>query len=182
MSRWSLRRVGFVLGHLESFVEGDEDEALRARVRDFAPQTDLGRVEKLTEADPQDPRLPQLVLERLAPFFDSGALIQKPADSGEWVVTDVFGRGTSFHLEPRDQIAANRIVPEATPLDVRRAPARPLLGALTLECLLPSNEAQAYLLRPAPGVCLVLISNLAPVFAHDHVAHARQLINQSFLY
>jgi hypothetical protein len=182
MKRWSLKRVGFVLGHLESFVEADDDRDLRQRVRDFSPQTDLTGVTTLTLTDPQDPRLPELVLERLAPFFDSGALIQRPVDAGDWAVTDVFGRGTTFHLEHDEQIAAGGLVPESTPLHVRRAPADPLLDALNLKFLLPSREAHAYLFRPTPAVCLVLISNLAPVFARDHVARARDLINACFLY
>ena len=176
--------MGFVLGHLENFVErGDEDQRLRERAREFTPQGDLERVENLTLNDPLDPRLPELVLERLTPFFDSGALIQTPrTDAVDWLVTDVFGRGTTFHLAPEDRIAAARVVPVATPLHVHRAPAGDLLSSLNLMCLLPAPDAWAYLVRPTPTVCIVLVSRLAPVFALDHVTQARRLINQCFVY
>ena len=181
MKAWTLGRVGFVLGHLENFVEhAHDDEHLRVRVREFSPQTGLAEVERLGLGDPLDPKLPELLLERLAPFFDSGVLIQNELDG--WVVTDVFGRGATFHLSPDERIAAARVVPEAAPLDVRRTPAPGVLRALDLDCLLPAPDATAYVLKPTPAVCVLLVSRLAPVFAFDHVAAARRLVNESFLY
>jgi hypothetical protein len=183
VKKWSVGRVGFVMGHLESFVErAEDDDELRERLRTFTPQSDLDHVERITLADPSDPALPELVLERLAPFFESGVLIQRGLENDAWAVTDVFGRGTTFHLAHDEQVVASRVVPEIGPLDVRKAPADPVLRAIEFECLLPAKDATAYLFRPMPDVCLVLISRLGPVFAVSHVEAARKLVSDSFLY
>jgi hypothetical protein len=187
LSRWSLERVRFLLAHIESFVDDqDGDRELRERARAFVAQTGLEGIESLLENEPGDPRLPLLLLQRLAPFFDAGLLLQRglSADDGDgnWWMTDLFWRGSTFHLELNDQVRANTLVPEITPLQVRRAPATKILSALNMDFLRTPGGSDGYLLRPAPGVCFVLFSDLAPPWAADHLAHAHRLINKSFLY
>lgn len=183
ISRWSLERLKFVLAHIESFVE-DDSSAIRDRARAFTAQTGLETVERLIDADPGDPDLPVLVLHALAPFFDSGLLVRRgPGENSNWWITDLFWRGSSFHVELNDQIRANSIVPEMTPLQVHKAAANKVLTIAGLSCLIQDDhDVQSYLLRPAPAVAFVLISSLPAPWAVDHVRHAHRLINKAFLF
>lgn len=183
LGQWSLERIRYLLGHIEGFVDSntDPDRELKARARDFVPQTGLEQVERLTLTEPNDPRLPTLVLERLAAFFDAGALLQRGPARG-WYVTDLFGRGTTFHLELETQVRAEHVVPELTPLQVHHADAAGALDQLGLGFLLPAPGARAYLIKPTPTLGYLLISDLAAPFAVDHVARAHELINQCFIY
>jgi hypothetical protein len=184
LSRWSLERVKFLLAHIEGFIENDDDKNLIQRAREFTPATDLTTVQSLVEANPSDPRLPTLVLEALAPFFESGLLLQRSpaADSSHWWATDLFWRGNTFHLELADQVRANHLVPEMTPLQVHRSPAAKMLDALKLQFLAQKNDADAYLLRPTPTVAYVLMSNLGAPWSPDHLTQAQRLINKCFIY
>lgn len=183
ISRWSLERVQFLLSHIENFVE-DENMELRERARNFQPQTGLESVESLVEADLADPRLQLAVLQSLAPFFDSGLLIQRGLDEekNNWWVTDLFWRGNTFHLELKDQVRAQGLVPEITPLQVHRADAVRALQSIGMEFLLNSSESQAYLFRPTPSTSYVVFSSLAAPWALDHIGHAHKLVNKAFIY
>lgn len=183
LSRWSLERVQFMLSHLEDFIDDDSKE-MRERAKNFVAQTDLEKVESLAGCDPQSPHLPVQLLDRLTPFFDSGLLLQRgpSEENANWWVTDLFWRGTAFHLELKDQVNATDTVPALTPLQVHRADAHKVLERLNLSFLSPSKEADAFLLRPTPSVSFVLISNIAAPWTTDHIAHAHRLINKCFIY
>lgn len=183
IGRWSLDRIQFLLGHIESFVE-DENAELRERARSFSAQTGLEKIERLVSADPSDPSLPRLVLENLTPFFEAGLLVQRGPDPDHpnWWVTDLAWRGNTFHLELADQLRASTLVPEITPLQVHRADAPAVLAQLAMPFLKLANDTQAYLLRPTPSTAYVLFSRLPAPWAPDHVANAHKLVNKSFLY
>lgn len=198
LRRWSLESVQFLLSHIENFVEDagsnaktqDLNEA-KIRARDFSISTGLDKIERLIEVDPlaeessvESETLPLLALNRLSAFFDSGLLLRRglSEDVENWWVTDLFWRGNIFHLELKDQVRANPLVPEITPLQVHRADAKLALKQIQLDFMLTPDEANAYILRPTPAIAFVLISHLAPPFAVDHIAHAHRLVNKCFLY
>jgi hypothetical protein len=183
LSRWSLERVQFLLSHIEDFID-DENEAIKKRARDFATISDLSNVENLVDCDPNDPKVPLRVLEKLALFFDSGFLLQRgPAvDQANWWVTDLFWRGILFHLELNDQVQANTLVPEIPPLKVQRARAEQILERVQLQFLAPQEGSLAYLLKPTPTLAYVLISNMAAPWSVDHLTHTQRLLNKCFLY
>lgn len=182
ITRWSLRRIQFLLAHVEDFID-DEGKELRERAQNFSPEIGLDKIEKLVEYDSNDARLAMRVLERLCPFFDSGVLMQRGPSSEQagWWVTDIFWRGSVFHLDLQDQVQANGLMPELSPLQVNRASAAKVLGSLGMRFLSPNEEAGAYLLKPTPSVAYVLVSNLAPPWLQDHVNHASRLVNKSFI-
>jgi hypothetical protein len=183
ITRWSLDRVQFLLAHIENFVE-DESAELRERARAFSPQTGLESVERLVSCSPSDPKLALLVMESLVPFFDAGFVLQRgpDPDAANWWITDLFWRGNTFHLELKDQVRANALVPEITPLQVHRAPADKILSTSGMSFLAPGPESQGYLLRPTPSTAFVLLSRLAPPWALDHIACAHKLVNKCFIY
>jgi len=183
LSRWSIDRLQFLLAHIEDFID-DEDRELRERAREFSVADGLDKIEKLVDGDPSDPNMPRRVLDRLTAFYDSGLLLQRGPSSENpgWWVTDLFWRGTVFHLELRDQVVATKIVPEVPPLQVNRTPATQLLEKLNLKFLSPSPEAGAYLLKPTPSLAYVLVSNLAAPWLADHIAHTHRLVNKCFIY
>ncbi len=183
ITRWSLERVQFVLSHVEDFIDDDAQET-RDRAKNFVAQQGLEQVQNLAGCEPQDPHLPTQLLERLSPFFDSGVLFQRGADhdTGGWWVTDLFYRGTAFHLEPKDQVNATPIVPMITPLQVHRAPAKKVMSSLRLDFLCPAKDADAFLVKPTPTTAFVLISNFPAPWTEDHVAQAHRLINKCFIY
>jgi hypothetical protein len=181
--RWSLKRVQFLLSHIEDFID-DESEELRDRARQFSAQTDLDKIERLVEADPNDPELPRRLIERLSAFFEAGILLQRgcsPEDENWWV-TDLFWRGNIFHLDLNDQVRANALIPDMTPLQVNRTPAKSILEAVGLEFLAAAEDTQAYLLKPTPVLALLLLSDLPAPWAVDHIIHAHRLINRSFIF
>jgi hypothetical protein len=177
--KWNLQRLRLLLDQVEDFVDSEWKE-IRERALSFSPQTGLDQVEDLIEPAPRVEQ-PAHVLDRLTPFFDSGLLLTED-NSGRWKVTNVFWRGSVFHLEPDEQTYADHLVREITPLQVQRAPAGKILKSLDMEFLAPSAESEGYLLRPAPRLGFLLISNLADPFARDHVAQAHRLINKAFVY
>ncbi|MBX3023232.1 MAG: hypothetical protein KF799_16275 [Bdellovibrionales bacterium] len=183
ITRWSLERVRFVLAHIESFVE-DENMEVREKARGFSAQTGLGEVESLLVTEPNDPKLPLQVLTALAPFFDSGLLLQRGpnAEDSNWWVTDLFWRGSTFHLDLKDQVRAVGLVPEITPLQVHRAEAERALNTVGMEFLIGAAGTQAYLFRPTPSTAYVVLSSLAAPWAVDHVAQAHTLVNKCFIY
>lgn len=183
VGRWSLQRVQLLLSHIETFID-DESEELRQRAKQFRGQTGLDKIERLIEADPSDPDLPLRLIERLAVFFDAGILIQRgfSPEDGNWWVTDLFWRGNTFHLDLNDQVRANALIPDLTPLQVNKAQAKSILKSISMEFLAPSDDTQAYLLKPTPGVALLLLSDLPAPWAVDHIAHAHKLINRSFIF
>lgn len=182
-AHWSLERVRFLLSHIENFVEDDSAD-LREKARQFSAQTGLDKVQRLVEAEPSEPGLPGLVLDRLAPFFEAGLLLQRGmnSESSNWWVTDIFWRGITFHLEMKDQVRATGLVPEITPLQVHRAPTEKILSQLKMNFLLPKHESDGYLLRPTPTVAYVLFSTLAAPWANEHLGQAHTLVNKCFLY
>jgi hypothetical protein len=183
IGRWSLERLKFLLAHIEGFID-DEEREFKERAREFVPSGDLDKIEKLVEGHPGDTELPHRVLERLSAFFDSGLMLQRgPAqeDAGWWV-TDLFWRGTVFHLDIKDQVQANKLVPELPPLQVNRMGALKMLEALNLKFLSVNPEANAYLLKPTPALAYVVISNLPAPWSVDHIAHVQRLVNKSFIY
>lgn len=175
---WTLQRLKFLFAHVESFVDNDWRE-IRERAANFVPQTGLDQIEDLVEPAPQV-QLPAHVLDRLTPFFDSGLMLT--AAGPRWKVTDVFWRGSVFHLEPDEQCFADQLAQEITPLQVQKAPALRILKSLQMEFLAPSPDSDGYLLRPAPQLSYVLFSNLAHPWARDHVSHAHRLINKAFVF
>lgn len=181
--RWSLERLQFMLAHIEGFIE-DEDRDFRERAREFSPASGLDKVEKLVETHPNAAELPQRVLEGLSAFFDSGLMLQRgPAqESAGWWVTDLFWRGSTFHLDIKDQVAAGKLVPEVPPLQVNRMPALKMLDGLNLKFLSTSADANAYLFKPTPTLAYVVISNLPEPWTEDHIAHTQRLVNKSFIY
>jgi len=178
-----LDRIQFLLGHIEGFID-DETERLREACEGFTAQTGLEHIEHLIAVSPAQPALASLVLENLVPFFESGLLIQRSpcAEEANWWVTDLFGRGLMFQLPLKEQIRANPLVPEITPLQVQRAAATKILDTLKLPFLAPSQEANGYILRPTPTTAFILVSNLPDIWAADHIAQAQRLVNKSFLY
>lgn len=176
---WSLQRLKFLLAHVEDFVDTEWKE-IRERAVNFAPQTGLDKIQDLVEPEPRV-RQPSHVLDRLTPFFDSGLMLA-PDPRGRWKVTDVFWRGSVFHLDADEQSPADHLVRDITPLQVQKAPAPKILKSLGMEFLAPSPESEGYLLRPAPQLSYVLFSNLADPWARDHVAQAHRLINKAFVY
>lgn len=183
MGRWSLDRVQFLLSHIENFID-DESEELRQKAKQFVAQTGLDKIERLIETDPNDPELPRHLLERLATFFDAGVLIQRglSPENGNWWVTDIFSRGNIFHLELNDQIRANSLIPDLTPLQVNKAQAKTILKTINMDFLAADLETMAYMLKPTPGVALVLLSNLPAPWAASHMEHAHKLVNKAFNY
>lgn len=182
-SRWSLERVQFMLSHIEDFID-DESQELRERAKNFVAQTDLDKVEDLVTCDPTDLRLPVTLLERLTPFFDAGLLLQRglSAENGNWWVTDLFWRGNTFHLDLKDQVRASSLVPEITPLQAHRAPAKKVLSHLKLDFICPAGDADAFLVKPTPVISYVLINNIAAPWTSEHVTQAHRLINKCFIY
>ncbi len=170
--KWNLQRLKFLLAHVEDFIDNDWDE-IRERAREFAPQTGLASVTSLVE---QPFVGPEQVLERLTPFFDSGLMLR------DWQVTDVFWRGSVFHLEQAERASAEHLTFATAPTQVQRAPAAKILEPLNMDFLLPGAEAQGYLVRPTPHIGYVLFSNLADPWALDHVSEAHRLINKAFVY
>ncbi len=164
-----------ILDHIENFID-DESAELRERAKNFVVQSGLDQVESLVAGDPQDKDIAPRVLDRLSPFFEGGLLLQ----NGK--VTDLFWRGNVFHLGVKDQIAAQNILPEITPLQVHKTTAKKILSHLKLDFMVPKGDAEGYLLKPTPVVGFVLISTLAAPWTEDHVAHAHRLINKCFLY
>lgn len=170
--KWNLQRLKFLLADIEDFVDNDWNE-IRERAREFTPQTGLNSVTSLVE---QPFTGPEQVLERLTPFFESGLMLR------DWRVTDVFWRGSVFHLEQTEQADAAHLTFSTSPLQVQRAPASKILQPLNMDFLLPSTEAHGYLVRPTPHIGFVLFSNLADPWAVDHVTEAHRLINKAFVY
>lgn len=168
-------KIRFLLGHIGDFVDADWEE-IRERAKHFSPQTGLGQIQSFENVTGQ----PAMVLDRLAPFFESGLLLNQSGDT--WRVTDVLWRGSVFHLEQEEQISANALVTAFSPLQVKRAAADRILKTLNLDFLSPGSEAQGYFVKPAPETGYILISNLADPWASDHVAQAHRLINKSFVY
>jgi hypothetical protein len=183
IGRWSLDRLQFLLAHIEGFID-DEDKEFRERARDFVPADGLEKIEQLVEAHPNDADLPQRVLERLSAFFDSGLMLQRgpSQENAGWWVTDLFWRGNVFHLNIKDQVQANKLVPELPPLQVNRMNALKMLETLNLKFLSVSPEANAYLLKPTPTLAYAVISNLPAPWSVDHIAHVQRLVNKSFIY
>lgn len=171
--KWNLQRLKFMLGHIEDFIETDWTD-IRERAKDFSPQTGLASVNALVET----PAIasPEQVFERLTPFFDSGLLLR------DWKVTDVFWRGSVFHLDVSEQTAAPDLAFSSTPNQVSRAPAAKILTPLKMEFLIPTPEANGYLLQPAPAISYILFSNLADPWALEHVSETHRLINKAFVY
>src|SRR4051812_2079847 len=124
LGQWSLDRLQFMLAHIEGFID-DEERDIKERAREFVPADGIDKIQKLLESDPSDVQLPQRVLERLSAFFESGLMLQRgpSQENGGWWVTDIFWRGNVFHLDIKDQVQANRLVPEVPPLQVQRTSA-----------------------------------------------------------
>lgn len=183
LSRWSLERVEFLLGHVEGFID-DEHKEVRARSKEFVVQSGLEKVQSLVTNSPSDPELPGRVLERLSAFFEAGLLLQRgpSEDLANWWVTDIFWRGNLFHLELKDQIMANHLVQDMAPLQVNKSQAQKILQALKLDFMVLGQEANAFLLKPTPSSAYVLISELPNPWLMDHVGAAHRLINKAFAY
>lgn len=177
--KWNLQRLQFLLGHIEDFIDSDWKD-IRERAKNFSAQTGLETVKDLIEPAPEV-RLPSFVLDRLTPFFESGLML-KSDDTVNWKVTDVFWRGSVFHLDTDEQSEAAHLMGNASPTQVQRAPAGKILSSLKMEFLAPNSDAQGYLLKPSPQVGYVLFSNLADPWARDHVSQAHRLINKAFVY
>ncbi len=183
IGRWSLERVRFLLSHIEGFIE-DEEKELRARASAFVAESGIEKIERLFDSDPNDPGLPGHVLKSMSAFFESGLLIQRGPgqDTGNWWATDLFWRGNIFHLDLKDQVLTERLIPEMTPLQVHKAPAHKMLESLKLQFLVPNQESMAYLLRPTPTIAYILTANLGAPWSVDHLSHAQRLINKCFIY
>ena len=177
--KWNLQRLKFLLGHIEDFIDSDWKE-IRERAQNYMPQTGLEAVKYLIEPT-VEVRQPLFVLDRLTPFFESGLML-KTEDDLNWQVTDVFWRGSVFHLDADEQADATHLIADVSPLKVKRAPAVKILESLNMEFLAPGAESSGYLVRPTPSLGYVLFSNLADPFARDHITHAHRLLNKAFVY
>jgi hypothetical protein len=186
IQHWSLERLRFLLSHIEGFIEDTETEKqIRAQLAQFEPQSGLEHIENLVASEsPNAPELPLLVLERLVPFFLSGVLIARSpaAEEGNWWATSFFWRGQLFRLQMSDQVLASHVVPEVSPLTIRKAQAQKTLSALNLQFLCPDEDGDAYLLKPTPILAYVLITRLAPPWRDDHLFHTQRLITKCFNY
>ena len=180
---WSLDGVKYLLGHLEDFIDNDV-RVIQNRARTFTPTTGLEDVLKLVDGEPGDVRMPGRVFEGLSQHYDCGLMLQRDraTDAEDWLVTDIFWRGSLFHLEAKDLIPASKIIPKITPLQVHRAQASKILNAIHLQFLAGDNDAAAYLLKPMPALAYVLISDLAHVWSADHLAETHRLVNKCFIY
>lgn len=176
LSKWSLKKIEFLLSHIEEFIE-DDNSPIREAVSRFEVQTGLEKVSALHALDPSDPDLSFKVFEKIAPFYEAGLLFQFKSD---WRVTDFFWRGQVFGLEPEDQIPAGNVMREISPLQVNSARARALLGQLGCDFIRVPDESRSFLFRPAESIAYVLISNLPDIWSADHVEATHTLLNRSF--
>ena len=184
VSQWSLDRVQFMLAHMEGFIEDDE-QALRENARHFVAQTGLEKIERLIDLSPNDPSLPVQLFEKLAIYFSGGALIERstsPEQNANWWATHLFWRGLTFQLALNDQVQANSLIPEMTPLQVHKAQAEAILDSLNLRFLAQAPETHAYLLKPTPTVSYLLLSELPAPWAMGHLENALRLVNKAFVF
>ena len=179
LKNWTFDRVRRFFAHVEDLV--DEDlRTLRERARTFEPAAGLDRVAHFEAGNPSAPELPERVLGRLAPFFESGLLLERVNQA--WRVRDLFWKGNTFHLEQSDRPLADALVRQSVPLQVDRAPADKVLGEVGMSFLAPARSSMAYLIKPSPEFAYVLVSDFGEAFARDHVGHAHRLITGSFLF
>lgn len=183
LRKWSLEKVRFILEHVEDFIESESTQ-LREAAQSFEAQTDLNTVESLFDGDPNNPRLPQILFQRLSAYFDVGLLLQRSPgpENSNWFATDCMWKGIVFHLELKDQIQATQIVPELTPLQVQKADAKKVMDSLRLGFFIKDVKGDAYLIKPTPHVAYLLISQLPNPWSMQHLEKARILINKCFIY
>lgn len=186
---WTLRHIrGLVerLGNLEASVGGLlESNTAQAeqlgRMRAFEARTDLINVPSLLDtplADPAD--LPALVLQRLAPYFEGGLLVQRPAGGGPWRLHGFVTKGEFFPLNENERIDAGHLVQSLGPDQVLKANAEALLAEIPVPFAPVRWEAQAFLAMPAPDVAFILISDIPALWREDHVRSSLRLINDAF--
>ncbi len=186
VTRWSLDRLHFLLGHIEGFIESDvaEQKNILSRAQNFSPLGGLENIESFLECPAEDARLPIRVLEKLASFYEAGLLLQRgPApgsNNANWWITNLFWRGSVFDLALADQVQANHLLKEMTPLQVHKSPAPKLLQSVGLEDLLTAPDADAFLIKPTTTVAYVLLSQMPKPWAADHVHHTHRLVNKCF--
>lgn len=178
LAGWSLKKIQFLLSHVENFVE-DGNHEIRERLAGFEVQTGLDKFEALVEPAPSDKQLPLRVFEKLAPFYEAGLLIQSNSESA-WALTDFFWRGQIFQLEQATQMDASKVIREISPLQVQRAHARLLFDALGLGFLRVPPGSSGFLFKPSVQTAYILISDLPEIWSADHVQSTQRLLNKSF--
>jgi hypothetical protein len=182
LSKWSLDKVQFLLSHIEDLVEDDSAE-LKKRIAEFEVQSGLEDIEAFGESDPSDPQVAIRVFEKLAPFYEAGLMVQRlGTDATQWWLTDFFWKGQVFRLELNDQISANRVVSQTSPLQVRKSDASKLLEELGLGFMRVPTSANAFLFRPTSQVAYILMSDLPGLWSADHVESTQRLLNKSFIF
>lgn len=185
IGRWSIDRVKFMLSHLEDFVTESKSlsKEMVTSMIGFSGQTGLKGVTSFSCSLVDRAHLPTEVLQHLIPFFESGMLLQRASanDESQWWVTDLFYRGQAFKLELRDQLRADHLLTEISPLQIVRAPPKKILSTIGLDFLNPPTAAMGFLIRPTPTTAYVLISTLADLWLEEHMIETQRLINNAFL-
>ena len=173
LTNWSIQKINFLLSHIGDFVD-HEKQTLIEDARQFSAQTGLDKVDRLLDGEMPQTELPRRVLERLAPFFDAGLVVL----NGK--ITDIAWRGLIFELMENERIDVANLPDSVTPMSVDRAPAAPVLQAIGLPKLARSEESRIYVMRPAPNIALLWVSDLPDLWAKDHLAEALRLVNKAF--
>ncbi len=183
VGRWSLDRVQFLLTHIGDFID-DESQELMQRARQFVAESGLDKLERLVECNPSDPELPVRVIESLSVFFSAGCVIQRGylLEDSNWWVTNIFWRGHVFHLDLNDQVRANSLIPEVTPMQINKANAQSILKPIKMDFLASSSDTEAFFLKPTPGVAFLLLSDMPAPWAIDQITHAHRLVNKAFIF
>lgn len=183
IKKWSFLQVKSLLEHVDDLIESESGQ-LREAAKEFQALGDLSSIENLVDGDPNNPRLPQILFQRLSAYFDVGLLLQRApgAESSNWWVTDCMWKGIVFHLDLKEQISAVKIVPEISPLQVQKAEALKVMEALDLGFFLNGMDGEAYIIKPTPHLSYLLISQLPQPWSHDHLTAAQKLINKCFIY
>ena len=178
-SKWSLKKVEFLLSHIEDFVEDDSASAtLRKALAGFEVQSGLDRLALLHTPTPSDPELPVRVFEKIAPFYEAGLLLR---EVGDWFITDFFWRGQLFSLENEDRLPASKVMREISPLEVTAAAAPRVLEELGCGFLKVPPDSLAAFCSGRPITWRTFLFQTSPdLWSADHVASTLTLINRSF--
>lgn len=189
--QWTLRHIRGVMEKLEQFehsVSGllDDNKAQAAqleRMRSFAARTDLTLVDSLLDDDHiPAAQIPTLVLRKLAPYFDSELLLERPIDpNASWTLTAFCTRGEYFYLDITERINVDHLVQALGPNQVLKASAESMLAELPVPFTHTSRSALAFLLMPNPTTAYILISDIPELWREDHVRRSLRLINDAFI-
>ncbi|MGE4133015.1 MAG: hypothetical protein AB7F86_15345 [Bdellovibrionales bacterium] len=179
--KWQLDRLKFLRSSVEGIVDPDL-RVIRDRALEFSAETGLEKIDHLLESSEDEKSQSLRLLDRLVTYYDAGILVRRNQASSPWRVTDLFWRGSVFHLQESDQVEAKTLDLEAGPGKVRRAQGERILQALGMEFLCQESDAHGYFFRPTETVGFLLFSRLPEPWAVDHVAQTQRLVNKAFLF